>query len=58
MLGITNDEDVEIMFRAFAGLDTSAVYLYIQPSAVNATDHQGNEPRYAMIGLVIFNTKS
>lgn len=29
LLGITNDEDVEIMFRASSGLNTSALYLYI-----------------------------
>lgn len=51
---IANDEDVEIMFGASAG-DANAVYLYIQTSAVNEIDHQGNEQRYAMVGLVIFN---
>ena len=53
LVRITNDEDVEIMFRASAG-DASAIYLYIQTSAVNEIDHQGNEQRYAVIVLLIF----
>ena len=39
---ITNDKDGEIMFRASTG-DASVIYLYIQTSAVNEIDHQGNE---------------
>ena len=54
---VANNEDVEIMFRVFAG-DASAVYLYIQTSTVNEIDHHGNEQMYTMIGLVIFNIKS
>lgn len=44
LVRITNDEDVEIMFRASAG-DTSALYLYIQIGAVYEIDRQGNGQR-------------
>ena len=53
LIRITNDEDVDIIFRAFAG-NASAIYLCIQTSAVNEIDHQGNEQRYAVIVLLIF----
>ena len=53
MVRITNDEDVDIMFRASAG-DASTIYLYIQTCADNEKDHQGIEQRYAVIVLLIF----
>ena len=57
LVSITNDEDVDIMFRASA-VDASAVYLYIQPNAVHTVDHQSNEHRYAIIGLVNCDNES
>lgn len=56
LIRITNDEDVEIMFIASAG-DASAIYLYIQTTAVNEIDHQWNEQRYAVIVLLTFRYK-
>ena len=57
LVGITNDEDVEIMFRSSA-VDASAVYLYIQPNSVHTIDHQSNEHRYANIRLANCNNES
>ena len=53
LVRITNDEDVDIMFRASAG-DASAIYLYIQTCANNEKENQLIEQRYAVIVLLIF----
>ena len=50
LVGIRNDDDVEIMLRASV-MDASAVYLYNQPNVVHTIDHQSTEHRYAIIGL-------
>ena len=44
LIRITNDEDVDIMFRASAG-DASTIYLYIQTCADNEKENQGIEQK-------------
>ena len=53
LVRITNDEDVDIMFKASVG-DANAIYLYIQTCADNEKENQGIEQRYVVIVLLIF----